>query len=72
MSQIPDASDGNFSFGLNDEGAPHDPIAVHWTRGLAAGTSLRDLERTAMRQAHAEFLRRFDRLADSDDRGFDR
>ncbi len=69
---VPDASDGNFSFGLNDESAPHNPIAVHWTRGLAAGTSLRDLERTAVQQAHAEFLRRFDRLADFDDRGFDR
>ena len=67
-SSVPNASDGEFSFDLNDAGAPHDPIAVHWTRGLAAGTSLRDLERTAVWQAYAEFLRQFDRLAAVNDR----
>ena len=69
---VPDASDAEFSFDLNDEDAPHDPIAVHWTRGLAAGTSLRDLERTAVWQAYAEFLGRFDRLVEIDDRESDR
>ena len=59
----PNASGDEFSFDLNDKGAPHDPIAVHWTRGLAAGTSLRALERTAAWQAYAEFLLQFDRLA---------
>ncbi len=54
-----------FSFDLYDEDAPHDPLAVHWTRGLAAGASLRDLERTPVEQAYAQFLRRFDRLFDT-------
>ena len=49
-----------FSFGLADEHVPHDPIAIHWTRGLAAGTSLRDLEQTTVSQAYARFLERFD------------
>ena len=71
-SSVPNASDEEFSFDLNDEDAPHDPIAVHWTRGLAAGTSLRDLERTAVWQAYAEFLGRFDRLVEINDRESDR
>ena len=54
-----------FSFDLDDEHAPHDPIAVHWTRGLAAGTSLRDLEQTTVDQAYARFLGRFDRLVET-------
>ena len=45
--------------------APHDPIAVHWTRGLAAGTSLRDLEQTTVDQAYTRFLGRFDRLVET-------
>ena len=54
--------DGGFSFDLDDERAPHAPLAVHWTRGLAAGTSLRLLERSTVKQAYAWFLKRFDRL----------
>ncbi len=54
-----------FSFDLSDEDAPHDPLAVHWTRGLAAGTSLHDLEQTPVAQAYTQFLRRFDRLRDT-------
>ncbi len=54
-----------FSFDLDDERASHDPIAVHWTRGLAAGTSLRDLEQTTVDQAYARFLGRFDRLVEA-------
>ena len=54
-----------FSFDLDDERAPHDPIAVHWTRGLAPGTSLRDLEQTTVDQAYARFLGRFDRLVEA-------
>ena len=56
------ASGDGFSFGPDDDHAPHDPIAVHWTRGLAAGTSLRRLEQTTVDQAYARFLERFDRL----------
>ena len=51
-----------FSYDLHDEHAPHDPLPIHWTRGLAAGTSLRNLERTTVAQAYAEFLDRFDEL----------
>ena len=53
---------GEFSFGLHDEDAPHDPIPIHWNRGLAAGTSLRDLDQTAMEMAYTQFLEYFDRL----------
>ena len=54
--------DRGFSFDLDDERAPHSPLTVHWTRGLAAGTSLRRLERSTVEQAYAWFLKRFDRL----------
>ena len=60
-------SDGlqdDYSFDLHEEGAPHDPIPIHWTRGLAAGASLRDLERerTTIQQAYQPFLKWFDEL----------
>lgn len=54
----------SFSFDVQEEGAPHDPLVVHWTRGLAAGASLRDLETDidTVRAAYTSFLGRFDRL----------
>ena len=58
-------SDDRFSFDLHEEGAPHDPIAIHWNRGLAAGASLRDLDREQTTAAYTKFLSRFDELADS-------
>ena len=33
--------DGEFSFDLDDERAPHAPLAIHWIRSLAAGIALR-------------------------------
>lgn len=51
-----------FSFDYHDEGAPHDPLVIHWTRGLAAGTSLRDLQQADVDLAYAPFLGRFDTL----------
>ena len=51
-----------FSFDIYDEHAPHNPLPIHWTRGLAAGTSLRNLERTTVWQAYSQFLGRFDDL----------
>ena len=63
-----DSSD-TFSFDLNDEDAPHDPLAIHWTRGLAAGASLRDLERTTVEHAYKQFLERFDVLMEINDYG---
>ena len=58
-----DSRDG-YSFDVHEEGAPHEPIPVHWTRGLAAGASLRDLERerTTIQQAYQPFLQWFDQL----------
>ena len=58
-----------FSFDLNDEEAPHHPLPIHWTRGLAAGTSLHDLEQTSVMQAYQSFLRRFDKLVEDNRRG---
>ena len=52
-----------FNFALDDEHAPHAPLPVYWTRGLAGGSSLRDLDRAPVRQAYAQFLERFDELA---------
>ena len=58
-----DFRDG-YSFDVHEEGAPHDPIPVHWTRGLAAGASLSDLERerTTIQLAYQPFLKWFDEL----------
>lgn len=52
----------SFSFDLREEGAPHDPVAIHWNRGLASGASLRDLDaqRTPISQAYFQFLTWFD------------
>ncbi len=58
-----------FSFDLPDDDAPHDPLAIHWTRGLAAGASLRNLEQTTVRQAYESFLARFDTLVAFDSNG---
>ena len=51
-----------FSFDLLEEDAPHDPVVIHWTRGLAAGASLFDPGRTPVEQAYSQFFARFDRL----------
>ena len=59
----------DFSFALDDEDAPHNPIAIHWTRGLAAGVSLRDLERITVAQAYTQFLKRFDLFIDAGNDG---
>lgn len=49
-----------FSFDLPEEGAPHDPAVVLWTRGLAAGASLRELEDVPVGKAYPGFLRWFE------------
>ena len=51
-----------YSFDLDEEDAPHTPLPIHWTRGLAAGASLVDLQATTVFQAYGGFLRRFDSL----------
>lgn len=59
--EIAPANTGDeFSFGLDDDEAPHHPIPIHWNRGLAAGASLRFLDRAAVYQAYAAFLEWFD------------
>ena len=50
------------SYDLTSEDAPHNPMVIRWNRGLAAGTSLRRLEQSAVDQAYSPFLRRFDLL----------
>lgn len=56
-----------YSFDLKEEVAPHAPFPIHWTRGLAAGASLLDLEATTVYQAYAAFLQRFDALLMDED-----
>ena len=68
LSPSDDVGD-KFSFDLLEQYAPHDPIAIHWTRGLAAGASLIHLEETPVKQAYAQFLKRFDRLIETPERG---
>ena len=57
----PEESD-DFTYDLLDDHAPHDPFVVRWTRGLAAGASLRAIEGTTVDQAYSGFLQRFDEL----------
>ena len=65
ISPSDDAGD-KFSFDLLEESAPYDPFLIHWTRGLAAGASLIHLEETPVKQAYAQFLKRFDTLIQAD------
>ena len=61
--QIESADDPyGFAFELQDDDAPHNPMPIHWTRGLAAGASLRHLEGTTVELAYGGFLARFDEL----------
>lgn len=61
MEGVEEERGDEFSFDLSDESAPHDPMTIEWNRGLAAGTSLHDLEEVPVNQAYAGFLERFDR-----------
>ena len=60
--QDPPEESDDFTYDLLDDHAPHDPFVVRWTRGLAAGASLRAIEGTTVDQAYSGFLRRFDEL----------
>ncbi len=51
-----------FTFDMQGEGVPHDPLPIQWTRGFAAGASLHDIEDSTVEQAYGRFLRRFDEL----------
>ena len=54
-----------FAFDVKDEHAPHDPLPILWNRGLAAGASLRHLERAPVTLAYTDFLSRFDQLVEA-------
>ena len=54
-----------FSFDLYEEHAPHNPLCITWSRGLAAGVSLRDLAQTPVSLAYTDFLTRFDEIRES-------
>ncbi len=55
-STSPDSMDYRFE----DDNAPHAPFTINWNRGLAAGSSLRNLEESSVNQAYWQFLERFD------------
>lgn len=57
------AEPADFAFDLQEDGAPHDPIPIHRTHGLAAGASLRHFDDTTVAQAYGGFLARMDQLA---------
>ena len=65
-----DPAADRFAFDLNDERAPHDPLPIFWNRRLAADASLRcpeqlrHPEQAAVTLAYAEFLRRFNQIAE--------
>ena len=61
MDPSGDAGDP-YTFDRDEEEAPHLPFPIHWTRGLAAGASLIELEATPVFHAYRDFLRRFDGL----------
>ena len=53
-------SPDSMAYGFEDDNAPHAPFTVNWNRGLAAGSSLRNLEESSVNQAYRQFLERFD------------
>ena len=50
----------DFSFDLDEEDAPHNPMEIGWTPGLAAGASLRDLDAEIVKSAYGRFLNAFE------------
>ena len=63
--EVPPNHSGNqFSFDLDDDQAPHSPIPIFWTRGLAAGASLREMGTPL---AYQDFLLAIKAMIDDDD-----
>ena len=54
-----DESVDGFSFDLDEENAPHDPLEIGWTPGFAAGASLQDLDEETVKSAYGKFLNAF-------------
>lgn len=59
----PKHSGDPFSFDLGDNDAPHSPIPIYWTRGLAAGASLRNV---GLPLAYLDFLSVIKQMIDDD------
>ena len=59
----PEHSGDPFSFDLDDNDAPHSPIPIYWTRGLASGAVLRDVGRPL---AYLDFLTVIKSMIDDD------
>ena len=53
-------SGDEFSFDLNERGAPHDPLEIAWTLGFSTGASLRNLDSATVNSAYGRFLRSFE------------
>ena len=51
-----DSEELPFSFDLQDDLAPHDPLPIYWTRGLSSGSSLQLLEREPVAMAYSDFF----------------
>ena len=56
------AADEPFSFDLMDPSGPHYPLPIHWIHGLAAASSLRDLDGSVLDRAYGPFLARIDQM----------
>ena len=63
------ASEDDFSFDLDEENAPHNPMEIAWALGLAGGTSLQDLDEQTISSAYGRFLGAFDERIQIGDRG---
>lgn len=60
---------GDFSFDLDEENAPHDPMEIGWNLGFAAGASLQGLDEATVNSAYGKFLKSFDERIDTSDEG---
>ena len=58
---------GEFSFDLDEEDAPHDPMEIGWNLGFAAGASLQGLDEETVNSAYGKFLKSFDERIDTSD-----
>ncbi len=60
---------GDFSFDLDEENAPHDPMEIGWNLGFAAGASLQDLDEETVNSAYGKFLKSFNERVYAGDEG---
>lgn len=66
LEHVYDALDENeidgFSFDLDDQGAPHQPVPVYWHRGFAALSGFEGLDAQLVDAAYGRFLERLEQL----------